>query len=99
MDSIPEIGSERLNGFAAGLKQTNLYRWLGGCLMNYASVVFVPFQRLDRTRDKADTNGTKLDMVTRYGVTMQLHILYCLISMVFLELGQTETFQMLECIF
>lgn len=59
LDPIPGIGSERLNGFAAGLKQTNLYPWLGGCSVNYASIAFVSLQRLDRTRERGaqDTNG------------------------------------------
>lgn len=68
LDPIPGIGSERLNRFAAGLKQTNLYPLLGGCAMNYASVAFVSLQKLDRSGEiqtPSYKQSRKLDMVAR----------------------------------
>lgn len=61
LDSIPGIGSERPNGFAARLKQTNLSLWLGGCSMNYASVAFL--QRLLQRLDTTGETGTQIQMV------------------------------------
>lgn len=65
LDPILGIGSERLKGFAAGLKQTNLYPWLGSCSMNDASVAFVSLPRLDTTSERHPGYKwpRKLDMV------------------------------------
>lgn len=80
LDSIPGIGSEGLNGFAAGLKQTNLYPWLRGCSMNYASVAFVTSEVRQNWRERLpDTNGLE-NWIWWPEVTMQK--IFCLVGTV-----------------
>lgn len=72
LDPIPWIGSERLNGFAAGLKQTNLYAWFGRLLHELCirSLCVTSEVRLNWRERRPDTNSPE-NWIWWPGVTMQ----------------------------